>query len=87
MIGTLLRHINRAREAAPLNGHRPGNFGVLTLHRAGNAYNQPVLGRILEAVGRLAERLPILFSAHSRTVKSLEGFGISTLCAQMRVFT
>jgi UDP-N-acetylglucosamine 2-epimerase (non-hydrolysing) len=76
MIDTLLRHINRARESAPLNGHRQGSFGVLTLHRPGNVDSRPVLAGILGAVGRLAERLPILFPAHPRTVKNLEAFGL-----------
>lgn len=76
MIDTLLRNIDSARQAAPLNGHRPGSFGVLTLHRPGNVDNQAVLAGILRAVGHLTERLPILFPIHPRTVKNLEAFGL-----------
>jgi UDP-N-acetylglucosamine 2-epimerase (non-hydrolysing) len=76
MIDTLLRHIDRARSIAPLNGYSPGNFAILTLHRPSNVDNETTLRGILDAVRSLAARIPVIFPAHPRTMKRLEEFGM-----------
>lgn len=54
----------------------PGEFGVLTLHRPSNVDDPQRLGRMLEQMATLAERLPIVFPVHPRTVGRLKDFGL-----------
>jgi len=69
MIDTLLAH--RARAAA-LNvparlGVKPGEYGLLTLHRPSNVDDRGVFDRVLGGVARVASDVPILFPIHPRT--------------------
>ncbi|MGD2081436.1 MAG: UDP-N-acetylglucosamine 2-epimerase (non-hydrolyzing) [Chromatiales bacterium] len=74
MIDTLMHNLGRA--AAPedvLRAHGGEafigvpRFGVLTLHRPSNVDDRWALRRLLDTVGDLSERLPILFPVHPRT--------------------
>lgn len=47
-------------------------FGVLTLHRPSNVDSPEVLERLLDAVGVIAEELPLIFPVHPRTQEKLE---------------
>jgi UDP-N-acetylglucosamine 2-epimerase (non-hydrolysing) len=76
MIDSLLLHIDQARQAAPLNGHRPGEYAVVTLHRPSNVDNRAILLGILDAIQKLSERIPVLLPAHPRTVKNITQFGL-----------
>jgi UDP-N-acetylglucosamine 2-epimerase (non-hydrolysing) len=53
-----------------------GEFGVLTLHRPSNVDDAPRLRGMLERMAALAERLPIVFPVHPRTVGRLKEFGL-----------
>ncbi len=53
-----------------------GDFGVLTLHRPSNVDDAPRLRRMLEQMAALAERTPIVFPVHPRTVGRLKEFGL-----------
>ena len=85
MIDTLLNHLKRA---TPINDtlsryvndgalYRNG-FGLLTMHRPSNVDDVVVLERLLSAVARISETLPILFPVHPRTAARIEQFGLQS---------
>ncbi len=51
-------------------------YALLTLHRPSNVDNEESLSRILGALTKVSSRIPILFSAHPRTRKQIEAFGL-----------
>jgi UDP-N-acetylglucosamine 2-epimerase (non-hydrolysing) len=48
------------------------SYGVLTLHRPSNVDDADQLGRTLDAVAEIAERIPIVFPAHPRTSQTIK---------------
>jgi UDP-N-acetylglucosamine 2-epimerase (non-hydrolysing) len=77
MIDTLLRFLpvatrDRVRDRVPIVDRE---YGVMTLHRPSNVDDRETFGRILSAVGRIAERLPIVFPVHPRTRARIQSFG------------
>ncbi|MFH1176898.1 MAG: UDP-N-acetylglucosamine 2-epimerase (non-hydrolyzing) [Acidobacteriota bacterium] len=46
-------------------------YGVLTLHRAANVDDSTTLTRLLDAAGRVARRIPLVFPVHPRTRQRL----------------
>jgi UDP-N-acetylglucosamine 2-epimerase (non-hydrolysing) len=69
MIDTLQASLARAvPPPAELRG-RP--YAVLTLHRPSNVDDPAVLERLLGALRRIAERLPVVFPVHPRTASKL----------------
>jgi UDP-N-acetylglucosamine 2-epimerase (non-hydrolysing) len=81
MIDTLYGQLERAA-ASPilerLQLHRRG-YCAMTLHRPSNVDDRETLGGILEALGVLQERLPIVFPIHPRTRARLAEFGFNAL--------
>ncbi len=54
-----------------------GRYGVVTLHRPSNVDESQTLERLVEALSVVAERFPLIFPVHPRTIgalKSLERF-------------
>lgn len=54
-----------------------GRYGVVTLHRPSNVDNVQTLERLVEALSVIAQRCPLIFPVHPRTIgtlKSLERF-------------
>jgi len=78
MIDTLLRHRERALQMPVLERFdvRPGDYVLVTLHRPRNVDDAPKLAAIVEALGQVRERLPVIFPVHPRTRKRLEDFGL-----------
>ncbi len=87
MIDSLLASLERAEKSAVLDrfGLRsssepsPDNirrYALLTLHRPSNVDNQKTFLSILEGLEELSSSCPILFSAHPRTRKRIEEFGL-----------
>jgi UDP-N-acetylglucosamine 2-epimerase (non-hydrolysing) len=74
MIDSLVRSLPRARESDILDrlSLRPGEYGVLTLHRPSNVDDPEALLGIMGAVHRVGERLKIVFSCHPRTLERLD---------------
>src|SRR5262245_32534837 len=62
-----------ARERYPIP-FEPGTYVVATVHRQANVY-QPRLGRIVEGLNRLEER--VVFPAHPRTRQQLRAEGLT----------
>jgi len=53
-----------------------GDFGVVTLHRPSNVDSAQALGEVLEIVGAVGERLPLVWPIHPRTRANLDRFGL-----------
>jgi UDP-N-acetylglucosamine 2-epimerase (non-hydrolysing) len=83
MIDSLLAHRDKALARPTLrdlglldNDGRPGPYAVVTLHRPGNVDDRESLSSIAEALGRIGERMPVLFPVHPRTRARIEAFGL-----------
>lgn len=79
MIDTLLAHLDRARHSTVLEtlGLENSEYVVVTLHRPANVDNAQTLAGILDALGRIAGELPVIFPAHPRTQLRMTEFGLS----------
>ncbi len=66
MVDTLLSNLERARRRPILDeiGVDAGRYGLVTLHRPANVDDPEVLGRLMGAIGRVAERCPLVFPIH-----------------------
>jgi UDP-N-acetylglucosamine 2-epimerase (non-hydrolysing) len=51
-------------------------YGVVTLHRPSNVDDPATLRLLVEALGRVAADLPLVFPVHPRTRKNLTEFGL-----------
>lgn len=66
-------------------GLTPGKYALVTLHRPSNVDDPATLTAVLEALGKVSERLPIVFPIHPRTRKSAESAGLGALLAKFRM--
>ncbi len=73
MVDTLLANLDRARGRDTLArlGLTPGQYGLVTLHRAANVDDLAVLGRLLSALGQVAQLCPLVLPAHPRLASRL----------------
>ena len=81
MIDTLLHHRERALQTPVLERFdvAPRGYMLVTLHRPRNVDDRAKLAAIVEALGalgRVRERLPMIFPVHPRTRKRLKDFGL-----------
>jgi UDP-N-acetylglucosamine 2-epimerase (non-hydrolysing) len=74
MIDSLIANLERAKTRPILDALRlsSGSYGLVTLHRPANVDDPVVLAALLDALGRIARHVPIVFSAHPRTQRRLE---------------
>lgn len=70
------------REHMGLDGRR---YGVVTLHRPSNVDTAGVLGELVEALVEVSANLPLVFSVHPRTRKSLDEFELAQRLASGNV--
>ncbi|MGQ9861670.1 MAG: non-hydrolyzing UDP-N-acetylglucosamine 2-epimerase [Thiobacillaceae bacterium] len=83
MIDTLRRNLDRAIPAAETLGQLPAEgYAVLTLHRPSNVDDRDTLAGLLDAVGRIAARLPVAFPIHPRTRAAAERLGLGARLEQ-----
>lgn len=77
MIDTLLANLDRARRRPVLAdlGVEPGGYGLVTLHRPATVDDPDVFSGVLHALGRIAERLPLVFPIHPRTRQHIRASG------------
>ena len=57
-------------------GLRSGEYALVTLHRPSNVDAVESLKPIVDGLVEAAAKLPVVFVAHPRTIKSLENFGM-----------
>lgn len=83
MIDTLVRLLPIARRRDTLGRHalRPGEYGVVTLHRPSNVDTAEVLTRLVEVLVEASEELRLIFPIHPRTRQRLEQFGLTARLA------
>ncbi|WP_067068596.1 non-hydrolyzing UDP-N-acetylglucosamine 2-epimerase [Roseateles chitosanitabidus] len=65
-----------ALEAAGAAAVPAGRFGVVTLHRPANVDEPRQLAALMDTLGQLAARLPLLFPVHPRTRARLDAMGL-----------
>jgi UDP-N-acetylglucosamine 2-epimerase (non-hydrolysing) len=67
MIDSLVKHLPRAKQSTIRQDLQLDEYVVLTLHRPSNVDEPETLRRILEAVEKIGDRLPVIFPVHPRT--------------------
>jgi UDP-N-acetylglucosamine 2-epimerase (non-hydrolysing) len=71
MIDSLLKHLPQAKQSTIKHDLQLTEYAVLTLHRPSNVDDPETLRRILEAVEKIGERVPVVFPVHPRTRKMI----------------
>jgi len=77
----MLREPIEASDARENLGLERGNYALVTLHRPSNVDAVDALEPIVNALLAASERLPVVFVAHPRTIKSLERNGLKARLA------
>jgi UDP-N-acetylglucosamine 2-epimerase (non-hydrolysing) len=79
MIDTLLANLDRALERDVLSdlGLKPGEYGLVTLHRPANVDEHDVLKGLLSALKEVARACPLILPAHPRAAQRLKSWGTS----------
>jgi len=72
----LLRSRIEAKSAREKFGLKAQGYAVATLHRPANVDSREMLGTLVDEIGKVARRLPLVFPIHPRTRKNLETFGL-----------
>ena len=57
-------------------GVKPGEYGVVTLHRPSNVDQQPTLETLVEQLLTASKTIPLVFPVHPRTRERLKHFGL-----------
>ena len=78
MIDSLHRILEGVDREAALSEQdvQPGGYALVTLHRPALVDDPDALGAVIKVLGAVAERLPVLFPAHPRTLRRLADAGI-----------
>jgi UDP-N-acetylglucosamine 2-epimerase (non-hydrolysing) len=71
MIDSLMKHLPRAQESTIRQDLQLNEYAVLTLHRPSNVDDRGTLKRILEAIEKIGNRMPVVFPVHPRTEKMI----------------
>jgi UDP-N-acetylglucosamine 2-epimerase (non-hydrolysing) len=80
MIDTLVRELERADDSVLERlGVKPGEYGLVTMHRPSNVDDPAVLERMLALFAELGKRLPLVFPVHPRTRDAAERAGLQRL--------
>jgi len=86
MIDSLLKYLPLANKSTikEKTGLADRDYAVLTLHRPSNVDNPETFGRILEALEKIGERLPVVFPVHPRTKTMITQFGLEERLEKVR---
>lgn len=85
MIDTLYRHLERAVPPAQTLGAALPGYAVLTLHRPSNVDHPDTLGPLLDVVGEINRRVPVVLPLHPRTRANIEKFGFMSKLDGLRI--
>jgi len=78
MIDTLISHLDKAHQsAAKARFGMPNHYGLVTLHRPSNVDRKHTLTPLIECLVEVAERIPLYFPVHPRTLNSIRAFGLT----------
>lgn len=74
MVDTLLANLERAQAGSTLEslGLEPGGYGLVTMHRPSNVDDHTVFAGLINALNRVAERIPLVLPTHPRTRPRLQ---------------
>ena len=78
MIDTLYRNLERAVSASRTLGVALPQYAVLTLHRPSNVDDRATLAALLDVIGEIHRRLPVVMPLHPRTRGNIEKFGLGS---------
>jgi UDP-N-acetylglucosamine 2-epimerase (non-hydrolysing) len=86
MIDSLHKHLERSRQSAIKDqlGLPDRSYAVLTLHRPSNVDDPATFGRIVEALEKISEQLPVVFPVHPRTRKTIGELGLDERIEKLR---
>lgn len=86
MIDSLLASKEKAEQLPTLRDLRlePKAYAVCTLHRPANVDDPARLAGLLDALGFVSERLPVMFPVHPRTRKVIADAGLSSKLEQFK---
>ena len=86
MIDSLFRHLERAATSniRQTLGIADSDYAVLTLHRPSSVDDYQTLTSIIEALGFISERIPIVFPIHPRSRKTIAEFGLTNRMKEMK---
>jgi UDP-N-acetylglucosamine 2-epimerase (non-hydrolysing) len=78
MVDTLLANADRAAARGTLAGLslRPGQYGIVKLHRPANVDDPAVVGALLPALAEISRICPLVLPAHPRAAGRLGGAGL-----------
>jgi UDP-N-acetylglucosamine 2-epimerase (non-hydrolysing) len=87
MIDTLRHQLPLAKQLdfASELGILDSSYALATIHRPSNVDDPAALRTILEALGAIALRMPVLLPLHPRTGKNIEKFGLTDGLQNVRV--
>ena len=79
MIDSLFSQLKRAAESTVREdlGIKDGDYAALTLHRPSNVDEPEPFSRILAALVKISQRLPVIFPVHPRTRARIAEFGFA----------
>ncbi len=74
MIDSLHSHLDKALAREPWRGLglEPQQYGIVTLHRPSNVDDIEQLSKVMSALVRVGEKLPLVFPVHPRTAHQLD---------------
>lgn len=75
----------QANNVDPLVLNHPLGYGVVTLHRPSNVDHPETLHALLDVLGEVAAKLPLVFALHPRTRSNIDRFGLLDLIDSTRV--
>ena len=86
MIDTLLRHKEKAEQSKILEklGLEKNNYCALTLHRPSNVDNKEDFENMLYILGKMQEKIKIVFPVHPRARKNMQSFGLDDKIKRMK---
>ena len=64
------------------DGAKASAYGLLTLHRPSNVDDPGVLRDILSTIATLAEKMPVFFPVHPRSLERIRQFGLGSYLAE-----
>jgi len=89
MIDCLVEHRKIAEKSEILrrlglqkDGAKASAYGLLTLHRPSNVDDPAVLRDILSTIATLAEKMPVFFPVHPRSLERIRQFGLGSYLAE-----
>ncbi|MCC6963589.1 MAG: UDP-N-acetylglucosamine 2-epimerase (non-hydrolyzing) [candidate division Zixibacteria bacterium] len=84
MIDSLLETIKVAERSEVLEqlGLQPQGYALMTLHRPSNVDHPETLRYVLETIGQVAQRIPVVFPCHPRTQQNIARFGLEAATQQ-----